>query len=87
MGVVDIQLDGVKEVLHCRRRRVTSVDEVLALASHHYLTRDGDFAALLEANGGIFGIFIVENNRNLGSVDTSLALFVDELTQISRANL
>ena len=77
VGIVDIELYGLEEVLDGLLLRTVAIDEVLACTSEHDLARDRDLAIFFEANGGLLLVSVVENNGNAGFGDASLASFVD----------
>ena len=68
----------MKEILNLTGWRVSSIDEILALASNQDLSCDSHFRALFVADGRRGFILIVENDSHRSLVDTSLSLFVDE---------
>eukprot|EP00978_Attheya_sp_CCMP212_P014836 scaffold38036_cov50-Attheya_sp.AAC.3 len=51
MGVVDIELYGMKEVLNLSSGCIPSIDEVFAPASNENLSSDGDLGTLFISNG------------------------------------
>jgi hypothetical protein len=87
MGVVDIELYGIKEVLNLSCGCVSSINEVFAPASNEHLSSDGDLGTLFVSNGARGRILVVEDNRDTGLVDPRLSLFVDEFGQISSPHL
>mmetsp|Transcript_15464 Transcript_15464/g.28081 ORF Transcript_15464/g.28081 Transcript_15464/m.28081 type:complete len:80 (-) Transcript_15464:323-562(-) len=79
MGVVDIELYGMKEVLNLSGGCVPSINEVFAPASNENLSSDGDLLTLFISNGTRGRILVVKDNRDTGLVDPRLSLLVDEL--------
>lgn len=55
-----------------------AVDEVFAGAAQDDLSRYRDFIVLLEANGAILLVAIVEDDGNAGLGDSSLSALVDK---------
>ncbi len=87
MRVIDIQLDGMKQVLDLTSRRVAAIDEILRLPSQQNLSSNRNFGALFITNWGGRFVFVVEDNCNTGLCNSSLTLLVDKLRQISCSNL
>lgn len=87
MRVVHIQLNGVKQVLDPGRLGNMAIDEVFVPSSNYHLTRDSDLLAVLVSDRTRLPVTVVERDRYSGLRDSSLALFVDELLEITRADL
>ena len=77
VGIVDVELYGLEEVLNSLLLRTVAIDEVFACASEHDLARDRDLAIFFEANGGLLLVSVVKNDGNTGFGDASLASFVN----------
>ena len=64
-----------------------SIDQVLALPPNEHLTRHIDLLELLIPHGARGLVLIIKHNGDAGLVNPRLALLVDELGEIPRANL
>ena len=51
IGVVDVELDGLEEILHRLLLRTMAIDEIFARAAQDYLAGNGDLGILFEADG------------------------------------
>ena len=79
IGIIDVQLDRLEEVLNRLLLGAVAIDEVLAGSSQNNLSCDGDLGILFEANGRLFLLVIVEDNSDTGFCDASLTAFVDQV--------
>ena len=61
MRVVNIELDGPKEVLHSVVLDIAPVDEILVLPPDDYLPGDGDLVKVLISQGRLFLVPVVES--------------------------
>lgn len=94
VGVVDVELDRLEQVLDSLLLCSMTVDEVLALSSHHdlpsaiiaakgaYLSSDADLSVFFKSDGRFAGVFVVKDNGDTGFGDACLTTFVDEVLQI-----
>ena len=80
--VVNIELDGPKEVLHSVVLDIAPVDEILVLPSDDYLPGDGDLIKVLISQGRLFLVPVVESYGHSGLSDTSLAVLVNQFLEI-----
>lgn len=85
--VVDVELDGMKQVLNLSGGGAASVNVVFALASNEDLSCDGHLGALFIADGAVALVLVVEHNRDAGLVDPRLALLVHQFRQIAGTDL
>lgn len=69
----------MEEVLDGLLLRTMAVDEVLAGAAEDDLARHGNLGILLEADGRLALIRVIEDDGNGGLGDTRLAALVDEV--------
>jgi len=76
VGIVDVELNRLEEVLHGLLLCPVAVDEVLACAPKHDLPSHGYLSILLEANGRLLLVTIVEDNGNAGFGDARLTPLV-----------
>ena len=77
----------MEEIGHLVRRRDFAIDVVLRFAPDGNLTRDGNFFAVVVPDGRVGSVAVVEDDGDGGLGDARLALFVDELGQVPRADL
>ena len=75
--VVDVQLDGLEEVLDRLLLGAVSVDEVLARAPQDDLSRHGDLRVVFEADWARLFVVVVEDDCDAGFCDAGLAAFID----------
>ena len=87
MRVVNIQLDGPKEVLHPIVLDIAPVDEVLVLPPNDHLPGDGDLVEVLIAQGRLLLVPVVESDGDSGLGDASLAVLVDQFLEIGRPDV
>lgn len=85
IGVVDVELYGLEEVLDCLLLSTVAVDEVFACATEHDLTGHRYLAILLEANWRLLLVAIVEDDSYAGFGNACLAAFVDEVLAVEVA--
>jgi hypothetical protein len=79
VGVVDVELDGLEQVLDRMLLRAMSVYEVLRGSAQDNLPSDGYLGIFFEANRRFGLVFVVKHDRDGGLRDTCLASFVDEV--------
>lgn len=81
VGIVDIQLDGAKEVLDLLVLHQLSIDQELVLATDYHLAGHGNLPALLISLRALGGIGIIENNGHRSLCNARLSIFVDQVLQ------
>lgn len=86
VGVVDVELHGLKHVLNGLERGLVAVDEVLADAAHGDLARDGELGHVLKGHRGLGAVRVVEDDRDTGLGDAGLAALVDQVLEVARAH-
>lgn len=79
IGVIDIELNGLKKILHGLLLRSVAVDEVFARSAQHNLTGNADLRILFEADGRFLFIAVVEDYRDARLGDTCLSTLVYEI--------
>jgi hypothetical protein len=77
IGIIDVELHGLEEVLDRLLLRAMSIDEVFACAAEHDLSCDRYLTIFLEADGRLFLVTVVEDDRHAGFGYACLAAFVD----------
>ncbi|KAI3480486.1 hypothetical protein L1887_57332 [Cichorium endivia] len=82
VGVVDVELDALKHVLHRLLRGLVAVDEVLAGAPHGDLAGDCDLRAVFERHWRFFAVGVVKDDGDGGLGDAGLATLVDEVLEV-----
>ena len=87
VGVVDIQLDTVKQILHLIHLCAVTLDQVLVATSQHHLSTDRDLVILLISNGTTTGVLVVKHQRYARLRNARLSLFVHQLLQILHTHL
>lgn len=85
--VVDIQADGVEEVLHACQLSGVSIDEVFVASADDDLACHRDLGAALESDGTLRRLPIVEHDRDGSLGDARLTLLVHKLLQAVNADL
>lgn len=87
--IVDIHLNGTKEIGHFLVEHRTAIDEifVLAAAADTYLPRYCDLFAIFIANWTITWVCVVKNNGHWRFRYTTLAIFEDQFLQWCGTNL
>ena len=79
VGIINVELHGLEQVLHCLLLGAMAVDEVFRSAAKDDLACDGDLAIFFEAYGGLLLVSVVEDDCNRCFSDSSLTTFVDEI--------
>lgn len=86
VGVVDVELYTLKQVLHRLLLRAVAIDQVFRRAPQHDLSRYRDGGVFLEADGRSLLVFVVEHNGDAGLCHAGLAALVDEILEVLRAD-
>ena len=79
IGVVDIELHRLKEVLNCLLLSTVTIDEVLACATKNDLAGYRDFRILLEAYRALLFVLVVENDSHARFGNSSLSALIYEI--------
>ena len=85
--IVDIELDGVEEILHAARLGHVAVDEVLVSAPNDDLPSHGDLVMLLVTHRTLRLVTVVEHKGDSGFGHTCLPLLVHKILQTARTHL
>jgi len=75
--IVDVQLDGLEEVLHSMLLSAMPVYQVLARASQYNLSSYGNLIAFFETDWTLLLVSVVEDDGNARLCDASLTALVD----------
>ena len=84
VGVVDVELDALKQILHGLLRRLVAIDQVLGCATHRHLTRHGNGGIVFKRDGRALLVTVIENDRHRRFRDASLSALVDQVLHIRR---
>lgn len=79
VGVVDVELYRLEEVLNCLLLCAVAVDEILVRAIKHDLARDADGGVLLEADRRLLRVSVVEYDSDARLLNTCLSALVDKV--------
>jgi hypothetical protein len=79
IGIVDVELYGLEEVLNCLLLRSVPIDEIFAGSSEHNLPRHTDLCIFLESNGRLLLVTVVEDDRYAGFGDSCLPTLIDKI--------
>lgn len=64
VGVVDVQLHRLEEVLNRLKRRLVTVEQIFGHIADRDLTRHRDLGRVLKADGRFAAVLVVENNSD-----------------------
>jgi hypothetical protein len=85
--VVDIQLDGLEEILNCMLLRSVSVDEIFRRPAQHDLSCYRDLRILFKADWRFQFIAVIEYDCDARFRDSGLATLVNEILYIALSAL
>ena len=79
IGIIDVELDGLEEVLYCLLLCAVAVDEVFACSSENNLAGDADLGIFFESDGGLLFVAVVEDDCDACFRYSGLSTLVDEI--------
>lgn len=83
VGVVDVELYGLEEILDCLLLSAVSVDEVFGGAAQHNLPCDANGSIFFEPDRRLLLVSVVEDYCNASFRDSGLTTFVDKILCVS----
>ena len=75
--IVDVELDGLEQVLNRLLLGAVAVDEVFARPAQDDLSSDRDLGIVFETDGTCLFVVVVEHDGHAGFCDACLAALVD----------
>jgi hypothetical protein len=79
IGIVDVELYGLEEILYSLLLCAVAVDEVFTCASENDLSGDADLCIFFESDGGLLLVAVVEDNCDACFCYSGLSTLVDEI--------
>jgi hypothetical protein len=77
VGVVDVQLDRLEQVLHCLLLRAMAIDQIFGGTAQHNLACHTNCGILLEPDRRPLLVSVVEDDGDARFSDAGLAALVD----------
>ena len=84
IGVVDVQLNTLEQVLHRLLLRAMAVDQVFARTAEYDLSGNRNRRIFLKTDGRFFRVAVIEDDGHTGLGHTRLSTFVNEILEILR---
>lgn len=81
VGVVNVQADGLEQILDCLLLGAVTIDKVFGGTAEDNLSGDADGGIFLEADRGFLFIPVVEDNGYTSFCYSSLTALVDEILE------
>jgi hypothetical protein len=79
IGVIDVELDRLKQVLDGLLLRAVAIDQVFTRASENNLASDADLRIFFESNRGLSFVAVVKDNCDARFRYSGLSTLVDEI--------